>query len=111
VLVLDAATMNALLREKWEEMKTALADGEVQAALKYHREEVRTRYEAIYGAFGSDLPVLVGQMQDISPVYFEQSRAKYRIHQDHDIGGRTVTITYYVYFSMDEDGIWKIESY
>jgi hypothetical protein len=111
VMVLDTSAIDALLVERWEEMKAALAAGRMEVALEHHHKEARTRYEAIYAALGSDLPVLVEQMQEISPVYFEQSRAKYRIRRDQDIAGQTVTVTYYVYFSMDGDGIWKIENY
>ncbi len=36
---------------------------------------------------------------------------KYRITQDHIIDDQSVTITYYVYFSRDEYGLWKIDKY
>ena len=73
--------------------------------------DIRDRYAAIYAALGDGLPTLAGQMQAIAPVYLDGVRAKYRIRQDHDVDGQTVTITYYIYFSKDEHGIWKIEKY
>ncbi|HID70429.1 MAG TPA: hypothetical protein EYP35_08225 [Desulfobacterales bacterium] len=111
VLVLDQAQLDQLLRAKWNGMKAALMAGDFDGALEYHHEVTQERYAAIYNALGSDLPMLVQQMQEISPIYFEESRAKYRIRQDHDVEGQTVTITYYIYFSQDENGIWKIEKY
>jgi hypothetical protein len=57
--------------------------------------DIRDRYAAIYTALGDKLPTLAGQMQAIAPVYLDGVRAKYRIRQDHDVDGQTVTITYY----------------
>ena len=69
------------------------------------------KYEGIYNALGSDLTKLSGQMQDISMVSYVNGLAKYKIQQDHEIAGQVVTITYYIYFSRDANGLWLIESY
>lgn len=111
VEVVDEAALDGLLQDKWAGMKAALVAGDVDGALEYHYEDTQERYAAIYNALGSDLPMLSQQMQEISPIYFEDQRAKYRIRQDHSVEGQTVTITYYIYFSQDENGIWKIEKY
>jgi len=79
--------------------------------LEYHHEDTRERYSAIYIALSNDLPMLAQQMRAILAVIFEESRAKYRILQDHNVEGQTITIAYYIYFSQDENGIWKIEKY
>ena len=47
-------------------------------------------------------------MQPISLIYYEDEIAKYRINRIHDINGNPVTITYYVYFSKDDDGVFKV---
>jgi hypothetical protein len=111
VEVIDRVALDALLQAKWAGMKAALIDGDVDGALEYHHEDIRKRYSAIYNALGDDLPMLAQQMREISPIFFEDSRAKYRIRQDHYVEGQTVTVTYYVYFSRDENGIWRIEKY
>jgi hypothetical protein len=111
VEVLDREELDALLRAKWENMKTSLIDGDIPGALKYHQDHSSESYAAIYNALGGDLSMLVRQMQEISAIFFEGSRAKYRIRQDHDVEGQLVAITYYIYFSRDENGIWKIDKY
>jgi len=92
-------------------MKTALISGNIEDALQYHHERAHERYSTIYHTISSDLPALVSQMQDISLIYCADGSAKYRIRQDHDIGGQIVTITYYVYFIHDDSGVWRIEKY
>ena len=111
VQVINEAVLDALLRAKWEGMRAALIAGDIEEALTYHQSDMREKYAAIYSALGSELPVLTQQMREISPIYFDDVLAKYRIRQDHNIDGQTVTITYYIYFSRDENGLWLIEKY
>ena len=92
-------------------MKTALIAGDVDGALEYHHENQRERYAAIYNAIGSGLENLAGQMQDIFWISYVNGLAKYRIRQNHEISGQVVTITYYIYFSRDKNGLWLIERY
>jgi plastocyanin len=111
VVVVDASALDALLQQKWTDMKVALIADNIEEALQYHHERSQERYSAIYNAIGSELPALVSQMQSISLIYCVDGTAKYRIRQDHDINGQIVTITYYVYFIHDDYGLWRIEKY
>ena len=111
IVVLNKEELDALLQGKWDDMKTALITGDIQGALRFHHGMLRDKYEAIYKLLGNDLSTKVQQMQDIELIYAEGDRAKYRIRRDHTIEGQTVTITYYIYFSRDETGLWKIERY
>ncbi|BBO72201.1 hypothetical protein DSCA_61310 [Desulfosarcina alkanivorans] len=109
--VVDRAALDDLLQDKWTNMKAALMAGDVDGALEYHHEDARERYAAIYNALGDDLATLVGRMQNISWINYVNGVAKYRIRQNHEINGQVVTITYYIYFSRDKNGLWLIERY
>jgi len=111
VQVLSEAALDALLKEKWDEMKGALAAGDNEKALRYHHPAFKDRYEAIYALLGNKLSSLAEEMQDIELIFAEGDRAKYRVNRDHEIDGQMVIITYYVYFSRDQNGLWKIERY
>lgn len=111
IAVSDPARVDALCRAGWENMRTALINGDIEQALTYHHGSRRTRYNEIYNALGNDLPSLVQQMREITPVKIDGQQAKYRIRQDHDIEGRYFTATYYIYFSQDENGFWRIAKY
>jgi hypothetical protein len=111
VQVLSEAALDALLKEKWGGMKAALAGGDSEKALIYHHPAFKDRYKAIYSLLGNNISSLAQQMQDIELIFVEGDRAKYRIKRDHEIDGQMVTITYYVYFSRDQNGLWKIERY
>jgi hypothetical protein len=68
IVVFNQVTLDALLRAKWNAMKTALVAGDIEKALTYHQENFHEKYEAIYTALGSELPALVQQMKTISPI-------------------------------------------
>jgi len=111
VVVLNQALLDQLLRGKWSGMQQALIAGDITGALNYHYEGKKEKYESIYNFLGANLPALVQQMQGIELIYMEDNRAKYRINREHEIDGQSVTITYYIYFVKDENGLWKIEKY
>ena len=111
MLGVDPVEIDLLLRQKWSDMKTALRSGDIEQALRYHHPRSQERYRAIYTALGSDLPGLAAQMEDISRIYCVDGTAKYRIRQTHDVDGRLVPITYYVYFVRDDNGLWRIQKY
>ena len=109
--VMDKEELDAMLKEKWSGMRQALIAGDIAEALDYHYEGKKEKYESIYNFLGANLPALTQQMQDIELIYVEDNRAKYRINREHDIDGQSITITYYIYFIKDENGLWKIEKY
>jgi hypothetical protein len=111
VVVLDQTQLDALLRAKWDGMKTALINGDIEGALNFHHGVSKEKYQSIYNFLGSNLSALVQQMQNIEMIFAKGHRAKYRVKRDHNIGGQTVTITYYIYFSTDGNGLWKVEKY
>ncbi|MFQ5915647.1 MAG: hypothetical protein ACE5JS_20950, partial [Nitrospinota bacterium] len=65
----------------------------------------------LFDAFGSRLSALGADMPVIEPVYFEGDFAKYRLRRQQRVGGTMMTITHYIYFSVDADGIWRLESF
>ena len=92
-------------------MKSRLIFGDITGALSFHHERFEAKYESIYYFLGPKLPTLAQQIGDIELIYVEDNTAQYRITRDHDIDGTIVTITYYIYFSKDKTGLWKIEKY
>jgi hypothetical protein len=54
------------------------------------------------------LPQIAAEMEQISMIDIMNNRAQYRIQRTETHNSGTHTITHYIYFVMDEDGIWKI---
>jgi YVTN family beta-propeller protein len=111
VSVLSKTEMDTLLKDKWEEMKTYLVEQDIEGALNYYLDESKQLYNDIYTAFYDQLPQLAKEMNDIQPIYVKSNTAKYRLRVSESYGGKMETFTYYIYFVLDKNGLWKIYRY
>jgi len=111
VNVLDKGELDGMLRAKWEGMKLALSTKNIEGAISYFREPARDNYRDQFIPLSNNLPQLVANMQEIELIYLENNRAKYRINRNHVMDGISETVTYYIYFLLDEYGLWKIEQF
>jgi len=112
VVVLDQAQLDALLKAKWNAMKTALINGNTEQALNSIEQNSKETYQAIFNALGTDyMSTVAGNMQDIHMIYSHNGLAKYRIRRNQDISGGQYTITHYIYFQINENGLWKIRRF
>ncbi len=109
--IMDTATLDAMLREKWEGMKTSLAAGDVQGAMAYFTYPSQEKYTKIFTAIGENLPEFVANMEEIGNVYMRDRVAKYRIKKNQEVNGQIHKITYYIYFVRAFNGFWYIESF
>lgn len=57
------------------------------------------------------LPQTISEMQEIEMIYCKNGTTKYRITNHQLIEGVYRDTTYYIYFLIDEDGIWKIDRF
>ncbi|NTV14498.1 MAG: hypothetical protein HGA96_11310 [Desulfobulbaceae bacterium] len=72
-----------------------------------YKDNYRNQFNQLF----ANLPQLVAGMQDIELIYASENRAEYRINRDQLIDGISETVTYYIYFVLDESGLWKIEQF
>ena len=93
IRIMDTAMLDAMLREKWEGMKTSLAAGDIQGAMAYFTYPSQEKYTKIFTAIGENLPEFVSNMEDIGNVYMRDRVAKYRIKRDQEVNGQIYKIT------------------
>ena len=111
VLVMTKEALDALLQNKWNDLKAALQNGDIGKALSFHSALERDNYERVYTLLGNNLQTRIQQMNEIEMILAEGKRAKYRVDRDHIMEGQTVTLTYYIYFIRSNNGLWLIERY
>jgi hypothetical protein len=109
--VLSASELDASLKNLWVKMRDALRQGNVEQALAYFTHGSQERYRQIFEAIGDQLITEGEALPDISLVILREAMGKYRIHRTVTIDGQTVTLTYWVYFILDTDGIWRIRQF
>ena len=111
VQVLDRAELDALLKAKWNGMKSALINGDINGALKYFAYPSKNEYEQIFTILSDQLPDIAANMEDIQLIYVNDIVAKYRIRKDEIIDGQNYRVTYYLHFVRDPFGLWSIDSF
>ena len=111
LLVVDRLALDAALRSKWAGMKQAMATRNTQAAVNFFAEETKDLYQEVFTLLSPQLPQLVQEMQDIELIWAEDQTAQYRIRRHELYGGQPLTVTHYIYFRVDGDGLWKILRY
>lgn len=107
ITVLSKTEIDTLLKGKWEGMKDALMEKDIQKAVDYFTDWTKERYANIFEILKEYLPQIVQEMQDIKMIYIQGDVAKYRIRRMETAG----EITYYIYFVKDKDGLWKIQDF
>jgi hypothetical protein len=111
VNVLDLASTDALFKQIWGGMKGKLESQDIEGAVGYFNTQSQDRYREIFTALSSVLPGMAHDMQDIQLVYVNDNTAKYRIRKNETYGGQTMAITYYIYFTRNDNGLWTIDSF
>jgi hypothetical protein len=111
IFVLSKTEMDALLRAKWEGMKEALANKDIGKGLDYFLESSQQVYQQALSVIVDKLPQIIPDMQDIEMIYLNDNVAKYRINRALNINGTLQTVTFYIYFVKDDNGIWKIQQF
>ena len=111
LVVMDLATMDAMLRAKWNGMKSALIDGNISDALNFFTYPSRGEYEQIFSILSDQMPNIAENMEDIQLIYANDTVAKYRIRKDEMIDGENYRVTYYIHFVKNPQGLWFIDSF
>jgi YVTN family beta-propeller protein len=107
IAVLSKTETDAFLKSKWEGMKGALANKDIEKAMSHFLSVSQERYRNIFTSLLSVLPDIAVSMQAIEMISLEGGVAEYRIKRTENVG----EVTYYIYFVLDENGLWKIQQF
>lgn len=107
ITVMNKAQIDALLKSKWEGMKAALGQGDINGALNYFLKRSRDEYNEIFELLAPHLSSLVSEMKEINMTEVVQHVAEYYITRPQ----RGSDISYFIYFARDADGVWKIDRF
>ena len=108
ILVMDAKSLNGLLKAKWSGMRTALVDGDVEDAIKYFTIEKKDSYEEVFQLYANQIGNVIANAEEIESVKLTSRKAKYLLDFTVNENGELKTYSTYVIFYLDSDGIWRI---
>ena len=107
VLVLDQAVMDALLRGKWEGMRSALTQNDVDSAVSYFDSSTKDAYQTFFTGNPQLLAQMAQVLDDIQFVRTDDNMAEYDIRATKD----GTEYSFYLLFIKDDKGLWKIKSF
>jgi hypothetical protein len=109
VVVLDQAQLDALLKAKWNSMRQALIDGDIESATAHFRSDRKTAYLELFQAIPNE------QINNVIPgtdkmkwVEAPQGKARYATKINLIVNGVPTAAGSYIIFTKDVDGLWKI---
>jgi hypothetical protein len=104
VMVVDGAQIDALLQQKWNDMKAKLASGDIDGALNYFSEGAKPMFEYNLTLLKDHMDEIISGMQSISLVKIQENQAEYSLIGQQD--GQS--FSFYLVFQKSADGIWQI---
>jgi hypothetical protein len=107
VQVYDQPTLDSLLQAKWTGMKDALQQEDTPAALQFIASRNRDVYKELFAELAPELPKVGANLGDIRIIRIRVDLAEYELLVVED--GQT--ISYYVEFIKDTDGLWRVNSF
>jgi len=107
VNVLSREEMDALLRSKWEGMKGALSQGDIESAASYFDESAKSGYKEHFTVLAPMLSEIVQDLNDIQLIGMMTNAIEYDIRTIRE----GTEHSFYLLFVKDKDGLWKIRSF
>ncbi|MFQ5916047.1 MAG: hypothetical protein ACE5JS_22975, partial [Nitrospinota bacterium] len=96
--------LDALLQAKWTSMKTALQESNIPAALQFIVSKSRDPYQTLFSELTPLLPTVGADLGDLRFVELRGDVAEYELL----VVEESQTISYYVEFIRDTDGLWRV---
>ena len=97
--------LDALLKAKWNGMKTALSEGDVEDSLAFIAKHKKELYEYNLQLMSSQMSEISATMTYINLIQVTDGVVEYGMWTEYE--GQTCN--FLVRFIRDKDGIWRIE--
>ncbi|MBI5408654.1 MAG: fibronectin type III domain-containing protein [Nitrospirae bacterium] len=104
IAVLNSAQLDVLLQGKWNGMRTALANQNVEGAVELFDTNSQEAYRQQFTALSPILDIIANDMGQIQLVTIEDRRAEYEVI----VTRNGVAYSFHLLFVKDADGLWKI---
>lgn len=103
--VSDGQQMDQIFTDIWTGMNSALAQGDVNAALSYLNVSAQRKYQRVFTALLPQMPQIVASYSPLRRVSISENIGEYAINRT--INGRNKI--FLIYFLKDQDGVWRLD--
>lgn len=107
VNVLPLNDLDTLLKSRWEGVKTALVKMDITTAMMYLTESARPKYQQLFERFGDHLPAIAANLPTLQLIRIDGDVAAYYVTKMEN----GVEKAHFVYFVLDESGLWRLQEF
>jgi hypothetical protein len=107
IVVVDGSALDALLQQRWADMKSRLSSGDIDGALTYFSEGTKPLFEYNFNLLNDHMSEVIAGMQSITLVRIEENQVVYNLVGEQ--GGQA--FSFYLLFIRSTDGIWRIVNF
>ena len=108
VVVYDPGVLDAMFRQKWEAMRTALLNNDIEAAVKDISGSTQGAYRDIFGSLTPEhRSNLAAELGDIQLIKMRGAGVEYDIQTTRN----GIRYSFFLLFEVDIDGRWKIADF
>jgi len=111
IFVLDPVAVDTLLVGRWENLSASLRSQDIPGGLVNLLPTSQEKYQAVFTPLASQLPTIFASLPSPEFLGLKGNVAQYRVTREQTWDGVLETIAYYVWFTRDEDGVWRIEKF
>lgn len=111
IFVLDSVAVETLLVGRWENLSVSLRSQDIPGSLVNLLPTSQEKYQAVFTPLATQLPAIFASLPSPEFVGLKGNVAQYRVTREQTWDGVLETIAYYVWFTRDEDGVWRIEKF
>ena len=109
VNVSDPQDADAYFRKLWSDMRQALVGGDTGRAVSYFVSERRSAYNEVLAAIPADMvSSIIPGTESMEMIGVADRNARYVIDIDIVADGEPMTVSSYLIFEKDRDGLWRI---
>jgi hypothetical protein len=102
----DYGSLDIMFNGIFSDMNNALLCGYVERALSYYGSHARDRYRPVLQTLKSRFPQIISSYTPLQRSIITASFAEYAINRTID----NVEHLFFIYFTQDDDGVWRIDS-
>ena len=104
---INTASLDRLLKQKWEGMKWALKHKDIEAALKYFIESAKPKHRQMFEALKEQLPTMMDTFVEFNITDIWENTAECEVVTKEN----GTLYSHPVSFVKDVDGVWKFRAF
>ncbi len=104
---INKGSLNSLLNQKWEGMKRALKQKDIEGALRYFLDQSKPKYRQIFESLKDQLPAIMDTYVEFNIISISENTAEYEVVSKEN--GKLYS--HPGRFVKDYDSVWKFKDF